>query len=296
VSRPLPGDPPWSPWLDPRELAAVRDSQAWFQRPAGTLSRLMGLVERPLELAWQKVPESTRESTARAVCKALETLLETAGRAVPEQRVLDSICAEVGFEVGRSEQIRSLDVRPLDRLARRSVEAHRRAAAVEGGVSGLAGLPGLLLDIPALYSLIFRMLGEVSLIYGFPLGPSSERAHLLKVLDLGQRTDPEARRQGLEELQAVQDLLQAGVPARELEKQVVLRGLGALAEKLGTDLTRRKLAQTLAVVGSVVGAGVNYQLLGDVGETAWHAYRLRFLMQRARAREAWGTHPTRRLP
>lgn len=273
----------------------MRRSQTWFQRPSGTLSLLMGLVERPLELAWRKVPASTREATSRTVYGALVALLETTGRALPEQRVLDSVCAEVGFEVSRIDQIRSLALGPLDRAARRTVEAHRRAAAVEGGVSGLAGLPGLLVDIPALYSLIFHMLGEVSLIYGFPLEPGAETAHLLKVLDLGHRTTPEARRQGLEELQAVQGLLHAGVPSREMEKQVILRGLGALAEKLGTDLTRRKLAQTLAVVGSMVGAGVNYQLLGDVGDTARHAYRLRFLMRRARAREAWGTRPTRRL-
>ncbi len=273
----------------------MRESHAWFQRPAGAFSRLMGLVERPLELAWQRVPESARESTARAVYGALVALLDTTGRTLTEQRTLDALCAEVGFEVCRAEQIRRLDLRPLDRVARRIVQAHRRAAAVEGGVSGLVGLPGLVLDIPALYSMIFHMIQEISVTYGFPLEPTSEKAHMLKVLDLGHRTEPEARRQGLEELQAVQGLLHAGVPTREMEKQVILRGLQALAEKLGTDLTRRKLAQTLAVVGSVIGAGVNYQLLGEVGDTAWHAYRLRFLMERARAREACGSRPTRRL-
>lgn len=287
--------PPWSVWLEGRDLEALQESLDWFHRPPGGLSRLLGLLERPMEAAWQKVPQSARDSTAQAIHSAMQTLLETTGRSLAFQPLLDALCAAAGREISGPGQIRLMDLGALDRVSRRTVEAHRRAAAVEGGVSGFAGLPGLLLDVPALYALIFRMIQEISFLFGFPVESLPEKAHILKVVDLGHQTGLEARRQGLEELQAVQGSLHAGVAGREMEKQVLLRGLGTLAEKMATGLTRRKLAQTLAVVGSVVGAGVNYQLLGDVGDTARHAYRLRFLMRRAHERETRGGRPTRKL-
>lgn len=287
--------PPWSVWLEAGDLASLRESLEWFHRPPGGLSRFLGFLDRPMEKAWQKVPESARNSTAEAIHSGLKTVLETTSRSLATQSILDALCAEAGREVSGPDQIRRMALSGPDRVSRRSVEAHRRAAAVEGGVSGLAGLPGLLLDVPALYGLIFRMIQEVSIAFGFPIDPLPEKAHILKVMDLGHQTGLEARRLGLEELQAMHAMLGAGVAGREMEKQVLLRGLGALAEKLGTDLTRRKLAQTLAVIGSVVGAGVNYQLLGDVGDTARHAYRLRFLRRRARERENREGRPTRKL-
>ncbi len=287
--------PPWSPWLEAGDLAALKESLDWFQRPPGGLSRLLGLLDRPLESLWQRVPETARNSTARTIHSALRTVLEATGGSLTERPILDALCAEAGREISGPDQIRRMPLSGLDRVSRRCVEAYRRAAAVEGGVSGMAGLPGLVLDVPALYGLILRMIQETSILFGFPIDPPAEKAHILKVMDLGHQTDPEARRLGLEELQVMQAMLGAGVPGREMEKQVLLRGLGALAEKLGTDLTRRKLAQTLAVIGSVVGAGVNYQLLGDVGDTARHAYRLRFLRRRAWERENREGRPTRKL-
>lgn len=287
--------PPWTAWLDRDELEALRESEAWTTRPPGALARVMGFLERPLERAWSRVPERVLQDLGRAVYGVLSTVLDTSEKTLAERAVLDLVCAEVGREISDLREVRRVDLRALDRVARRSVEAHRRAAAVEGGVSGLAGLPGLVMDVPALYGLIFRMIQEISLAYGFPVAPPSERIHILKVLDVGHRSDPEARRNGLQEIEAVQGLLHAGVPTREIEKQVLLRGLQALAEKLGVELAHRKLAQALAVVGSVVGAGVNYQLLGEVGDTAWHAYRRRFLMERALARQGADSRPTRRL-
>ena len=288
--------PPWSIWLEAGDLAALRESLDWFQRPPSGLSRILGLLDRPLDGLWQRVPETARSSTTRAIHSALQTMLEGTGGSLTEQTILDALCAEAGREISGPDQIRRMPLSGLDRVSRRCVEAYRRAAAVEGGVSGMAGLPGLLLDIPALYGLVFRMIQETSILFAFPIDPPAEKGHILKVMELGHQTDLETRRLGLEELQVIQAMLGSGVPGHEMGKQVLLRGLGTLAEKLGTGLTRRKLAQTLAVVGSVVGAGVNYQLLCDVGDTARHAYRLRFLRRRAQERETLGGRPTRTPP
>lgn len=281
----------WVGWLKPHEQAALQQSEEWLHRPANAWTKVMRFVEQPLEKAYERVPDHLKESMGRAVFGVLQRAMGTSELTVPERALLDRLSEEAGFEVQDLRHVRRVDIRVLDRVAHRSSLFHRRAAAAEGGATGLAGLPGLLLDVPALYCLIFRMIQEISLGYGFPVHTEEEKTHILKVLDVGHRIDPEERRQGMREIQAVQEMLHSGVPVREIEKQVIVRGLQALAEKLGIGLTERKLAQTIAVVGALVGAGVNWQLLTDIGDTAYHSYRRRFLMEVARGRQDRSTRP-----
>lgn len=290
--------PHWSVYLKPHERALLRESEEWLHRPPGMWSKVMEKMDRPMEYAYSKVPDHVKAGVGRAIHGVLQQLMTTSETTVGERAVLDTLCEAASREISRLKDVRRVEVRVLDRVAHKSVLFHRRAAAFEGGASGFAGLAGMVVDIPALYGLIFRMLQEISLVYGFPVHTDEEKAHLLKVLDVGHRTEGESRREGMREIEEVQSLLHAGVPSREIEKQVILRSLQALAEKLGLHLTQRKLAQTIAVLGSLVGAGVNWQLLGDVGETACHAYRRRFLMELAYEREAGEatrSYPTRRL-
>lgn len=291
--------PHWSTYLKPHERALLGESEEWLHRPPGTWSRIMEKVDRPLEYAYSKVPESVKANVGKAIHGVLHRLMTGSEGTVPEHTVRDRLCEAAGREISRLRDVRRVDVRVLDKVAHKSTLFHRRAAAFEGGASGFAGIAGMVLDVPALYGILFRMLQEISLIYGFPVHTDEEKAHLLKVLDVGHRTEGEARRAGMREIEEVQSMLHAGVPMREIEKQVILRSLQALAEKLGLHLTQRKLAQTVAVLGSLVGAGVNWQLVGDLGETACHAYRRRFLMELAFEREALEanrSYPTRPLP
>ena len=89
------------------------------------------------------------------------------------------------------------------------------------------------------------------------------------------------------------------------ESVIIVFGLAAsgkstlasrLARHLGLALTQRKLAQTVVLVGGVIGAGVNRQLAGEVGEVAFHAYRRRQLIDRALLRKEgvlpWAATPT----
>ncbi len=88
----------------------------------------------------------------------------------------------------------------------------------------------------------------------------------------------------MSELESIQDMIRQGTPLKDLERFAVQKGLQALARSLGIALTQRKMAQSVVIVGGVVGAGVNLQLAGDIGEVAYHAYRRRFLQEVALSR------------
>ena len=55
------------------------------------------------------------------------------------------------------------------------------------------------------------------------------------------------------------------------------------AKRLGINLTKRKLAQAIPVVGLVVGAATNGMFLGDVGWAARRSYQSRLLAERRAA-------------
>ena len=91
-------------------------------------------------------------------------------------------------------------------------------------------------------------------------------------------------------------MIRRNIPVVEVQRFAVQKGLQTLARHLGLALTQRKLAQTVVLVGGVIGAGVNRQLAGEVGEVAFHAYRRRQLIDRALLRKEgvlpWAATPT----
>lgn len=247
----------------------------------------MTLAGRPFERVYDALPESFREGLAQAIHQVLAAVRTTSEATFSRQGVLDRISASIGLDVGTEpDQIFRADVRDLDRVARASVDFHRRAAAVQGAAAGFSGLFGLLADVPVLYALLCRCILEVATCYGFPVRGQAEEAHLLKVLDLGHFLEDERRRQGLAELEELQDMIRQGVPLKDLERLALAKGLQALSRQLAAGLVRRKAAQAVALVGGLVGAGVNHQLLTDVGTVAWQAYRRRFVVELAHRRLA----------
>lgn len=246
----------------------------------------MQLLGAPLDYAYSKVPPRIKESISQSVYAVLAAVRESSGGTVNQQSLLDRISAEVGLDVSRLEQVFDHDIRHIDFVAQERLTANRRAAALEGGATGAAGLPGLVVDIPALYWLVFRTVQEISLCYGFPVDTAVEQAHVLKVVDVGHYLEKESKRRGMLELESVQSMIRDGVPVKDLERAVVAKGVQTLARHLSTGITRRKLAQTMALVGGVVGASVNHALVGDVGLTAYHAYRRRFLKEVALRRSS----------
>lgn len=208
-------------------------------------------------------------------------LRDGAGCTVSEQRVFGKL---KGRQVTCLDQVWKLDIRELDRHANGIIQSHAAGCAAVGAGAGVAGLPGLAADVPSLYSLIFRMILELGLLYGFDSHSPGERHLALQVLISGHDGGTAAKETLLCEATRVQALLAKGAPWKELEESVLVVALKSVAEKLGVRLVKRKLAQALLVVGAFAGAGGNYALAREVGLTAYNGYRLRFLHRRATMR------------
>lgn len=269
-------------YLTPDEQRAWAETDAWLGTEASRFQKMLGLTRRPLEFAYSKVPESLREAIATAILGVLTGVLDGSAHLVSPASVRELI-PELGTD---AEAVYRVGVRRLDAVATHLISSGKTLCTAEGAATGAVGLPGIVVDVPALYGLLFRMIGQISVCYGFSTDGEDERSHILKVLDVGHLLDAQERRQGMDELGRIQEMLRADLPVLEVQRFAVQKGLQTMARHLGLALTQRKLVQSVAVVGGVVGAGVNRQLAGEVGEVAFHAYRRRYLMELVQRRRS----------
>jgi hypothetical protein len=276
----LTGD--WQTYLTRDEAAAWAETDQWLSAEASRFKKLLGFTRKPIEYAYSKVPESLRESIATAILSVLTQVRDGSAGLVSVASVRDKIGPIPNDELGMFR----VNIRHLDAAAHSLIGQSKNLCTAEGAATGAAGLPGIVVDIPALYGLLFRMIAQVSVCYGYSADPEEERTHMLKILDIGHQLEPETKRQGMDELSLMQQMIRDDVPVAEVQRFAVQKGLQTMARHLGLALTQRKLAQSVVLMGGVVGAGVNRQLAGEVGEVAFHAYRRRHLVELAHLRRS----------
>lgn len=277
-------------YLTPDEVVAWQETDAWLQAESSKFQKVLGLTRKPLEYAYGKVPESLKDSIATAIYNVLTSLRDGSAGLTSQEVVSEKIGPIPEGPLG----MYLVGVRRLDGAARSLIGQSKNLCTAEGAATGVAGLPGIVVDIPALYTLLFRMIAQVAACYGYSVESEQERGHILKVLDVGHQLEPEAKRAGMTEIEELQRMIRDDVPIVEAQRFAVSKGLQSMARALGLALTQRKLAQSLAVVGGMVGAGVNRQLAAEVGEVAYHAYRRRYLAELALLRQRAELGPSSR--
>jgi len=282
-------------YLNSDERAALAETKAWMGQEESRFKKVLGVTRKPIEYVYKKVPESVRESIASAILNVLTSVRDGTANLTSVNDVRLKV-ASVHGPLEAEHPFARVPIGQLDSVALKLIKSSKNACTAEGAATGVAGLPGIVVDVPALYALLFRMISQLSVVYGFDFQLEEERTHMLKLMEIGHQVDAEAKRAGMKEVQELQDMIRRNIPVVEVQRFAVQKGLQTLARHLGLALTQRKLAQTVVLVGGVIGAGVNRQLAGEVGEVAFHAYRRRQLIDRALLRKEgvlpWAATPT----
>ncbi len=154
-------------------------------------------------------------------------------------------------------------------------------AVTGGGAAGAFGALGLAVDVPATITLALRTARLIGLCYGFGDGTEAERLFILDILQLAGANGVEEKRAALDRLAADRASLSPDSWGRIVRLTGQNAGAQATARRvatvLGVNLSSRKVAQVLPLVGAAVGAGVNAAFQNDVAAAARHAYRERWL-------------------
>lgn len=254
-----------------KEFAAI---VAWKNEEPSVMSKAIGVIFKPASWLISKVvPPKAIEGCLIAFDKIAEFLTDT------KDIIRDSHVREL-------VELQNKDLRLSDKLAN---EVHNWAlatAATEGGTSGALGLPGLAVDIPALLTMSLRLIHKIGVCYGFEVATDTDRNFVLGVLSAASANTMSEKTTSMVLLQKINIMVarttwkklmteaaknKAGLPA-------LIVAIKTLAKQLGINLTKRKVAQVIPVIGGGVGAAMNVAFINDVAWAARRMYQERWLM------------------
>lgn len=258
------------------EHGQINAIQVWKSRSPSVISRAAGYALKPVSWAIGKVvPPSAVEAALRGAHWA-------ASRTFSEERIV----RDAG--VGCYEELNSLELEALDRLAR---DIHRYAvgyAVLEGGTTGAAGLAGIAADIPAVIMIALRTIQGIGTCYGYRSNLDVEREYNLGILSVAGANSLKEKTSSLLFLRELQvtilhntfKAMGEKAATRTLGKEAAIVGLRNLARRLGVNLTKRKLLQAIPATGAAIGAAVNATFISDVAWAARRSYQERWLRDR----------------
>ena len=266
---------PAAPLLDTYEQRVLDRLLQWRDEPPSLLTRGFARLSNPATRAVQfLVPET-------AIQASLQAANTLAVRLADQRSVLKMAGAADLDELHAASLARCDEVASGLRLKAMGL------AAGGGAVTGVAGAPGWVLDIPALLTLALRTIHRTGLAYGYDTLLAEQRPYAIGVFSLASANSFEEKRDALLALQqagrepdmaAWRDGLERAAQ-RELSKSAAVFSLQNLARQLGLNLGRRKAATAIPVLGALVGAAVNAWYLHDLAKTACCAFQARRLAE-----------------
>lgn len=220
-----------------KDLEELRQARQLLESPS-LAARLSNLAGAPVEAALRKLPEGVRGGVNKATRKALEGALNTALKTMDRDGTAEGPASN---------------------------RMHKAWAAAAGGVGGLFGFSGLLLELPVTTTIMLRSIADIAHSNGEDLRRPEARLACLEVFALGgpsagddaTETGYFAVRASLAKAVAEAARYAAGVGAAEKGAPVVVRLLSAIARRFGATVTQKLAAQAVPVIGALGGAVVN---------------------------------------
>ena len=162
----------------------------------------------------------------------------------------------------------SLQIR--EQLVVDKVNAYRKTAAIEGGITGAGGLLLGLADFPILVAIKVKLLFEIASLYGFNVNDYKERVYILHIFELAFSSHEHRRNVYLR-------MTDWDEKSKELPEDINKFDWRNFQQEYRDYIDLAKMAQLVPIIGTPVGVLVNYRLIKKLGITAMNAYRMRIL-------------------
>ena len=220
---------------------------------------------------------SAKNDPSRSHCSALKGLNALASKFADR----DDIIRDGG--VGRIPDLRDRHIKSLEDCDRLANNVHNWAvgtATVEGGVAGAVGIVGIAIDTPALITMGLRVIYKIGLCYGYEFNDESDKQFVLGILSVASANTMAEKNASLLFLKQMSVLVVKTAWKNMAEKGAIGSAVIAiknLAKQIGINITKRKAAQAIPVVGAGVGAAMNAKYLNDIAWAARRSFQERWL-------------------
>lgn len=241
------------PDLTDYEARIIQEIAAWKAEKSDPYTRLTTTLTRPFAWGLQHV---IPESTARA---AIATAYSTSTWLASPAEILEK------GGVTSVEALRHKSLELSDRLADIVAHESQAAAAVDGAVTGTAGVLLSVADVGMLAILALRAIQRTGQCYGYPLDGPVHRPYVLGILMLAGLKSHDERLEFLGRLRDVQSW-----------------ALGEAVEAIATERIAQKLIEVASLesipgIGAILGCASNVYFIRQVLRAARHVFQERWL-------------------
>lgn len=264
------------------EKHAIREIHEWKNPEIGWFGNAMKVLNWPIDKAGDLVLSTPGVGDViRSSIKGITGVCnDVAQWSVRPEAIYSEFRGDGHNSITKAAHIFSLDLEQVDKVVGFLAAKYKGIALTEGAALGLAGLPGIPVDIVALISLALRAVGEYATYYGFDVSMQQERLFAMNVLGLASSPTDSSKSLAMAQLVRIaQDVAQKQT-WKQLEQHAFVQVIQQISKTLGIRLTKGKLAQVLPVSGSVVGGGFNAYFTSKVCDAAYYLYRERFLAEK----------------
>lgn len=281
--------------LNSTEQKLLKEVEDWKEGGPGFLNRVSHVATKPLTWAAEKIiPESAQKRMGQVGDAIADKLQDISQWSVSEEEVLKRTKQ---FEIDSETilELKKASVFDLIHVAEDFTKQNERLAMAEGFGTGLLGWAGLIADLPALFTLSFRLIYQTSLCYGFALDEieegseheSFEVGYMLRIFHIATASTRAAKQQAFEDLVAYEDSHPNGIERggsdfvrKQIGKTVGVNISRIMINQIVKETFARKAITSIPGIGAVLTAGFNYYYVHDVGRTASYIYRERFLLDK----------------
>jgi len=175
-----------------------------------------------------------------------------------------------GAEHTTAHPLSNLSIQAREEIVFKKIEAYRKTAAIEGGITGAGGLLLGLADFPILIGIKLKLLFDIASIYGFDTGDYKERIYILHIFELAFSSHQHRRKVYLE-------MTDWEKKSKSLPANINEFDWRNFQQEYRDYIDLAKMAQLIPVIGAPVGFWVNNRLIKKLGITAMNAYRMRLI-------------------
>ncbi len=282
--------------LNSSETKIIDQIAAWKAESPSFINRATEFVSRPISWLTDKLtPEDIKASIGGMTEKVVEKLQDISKWTVDPQEVLNET-KEFEIEAKSIADLKKASIHDLDHIAEKFITTNTRMATISGAGTGLVGWPGLIADLPALFTIGMRSICHISLTYGFdpkgehqtPEDQAFETEYMMRVFKIATASDKIQKQRGLSELKdfetgryhKVGGELAGDFTTKQVSKSATFNISQRIIREIVEQTISKKAAALVPGLGAIFSAGFNYVYLQDVGETAFMLYRERFLLDK----------------
>ena len=266
------------------ERRAYDQIQKWKKPERGWFGQKMQSIRWPFETLRTRIKNFAEQRKLNEVIqKALVGCMGLLGDAAAWSVRPEAVYSEfrrAAHNVDHHTDVFELDLQQVDAVVGWLDAKYKGLALAEGTATGATGVPGLIVDIPALITLNLRAIAEYATYYGLDIASQRERLFALNVLCLASSSTDVAKTRVMAQLARIGKDIAKNKTWKDLEKAALVKMIQQVAKALRIRLTKAKLAQAVPIMGAAVGGGFNAFYAAQVCDTAYHLYRERFLVEK----------------